>query len=392
MRLDPLSCLLPFLARHTSQVLFFYHTEVQIIGFGALMSSLFLGRFLASLCAAQLLPLQLYSHSILALVFFLIALSSRYILLLVACFLVGLFKDWSANPPQTLSHKEGRTRMMINAEEKSSLMYSAFAMIITGFLYRENATRFPALYSCLLTGLGFAAVAYIAFTRRGKRRSTKFSSLNHQLKNSPIPTTARHSVVATASNSLGASLQQRPQNEIQLSDVPLSSVPARYVKFWGSEAAAHKRYVDTLRWRQLHAMDSLLTRHQNYFAEILQFYPHAIHGRSKDGCVVLYEILGQARPAEMRKRGITSKDILWHMILRNEFVFQRCFNAGEEGEIMTVVDVKNVISSSFSFLSFLPFYNAYFYERRFEWQTYLSMLFLLSKRTLRSWTCTTQIE
>lgn len=285
------------------------------------MSALFLGRALAELLpSARLARLLLYSHASLAALLLAVGLSSRFAVLLLACVGVGFFKDWSASSRISLTHAKENPGSK-SADARRSLLGSSFAMIIVGFLYRENA-RLPALYPCALCGLCFLAVALRSSRAQPAQRKTKFSALSHHSSEPP-----------PASDKLAG-------KPVLLSDVPEAAVPQRYVAMWGSLAAAHARFVATLNWRRANGMDDLLSHPQPFFAEVLQFYPHAIHGRSLDGCAVLYEVLGKVRTAELSKRGASATDILWHMLLRNEFVFQRVL--GPEGCIMTVVDVKDV--------------------------------------------------
>jgi hypothetical protein len=52
--------------------------------------------------------------------------------------------------------------------------------------------------------------------------------------------------------------------------------------------------------------------------------------------------VGRIKLDKMRPLGITAKDIVDHMLLRNEFVFRRCLPDQIKGQIMTVLDVKDV--------------------------------------------------
>jgi hypothetical protein len=122
----------------------------------------------------------------------------------------------------------------------------------------------------------------------------------------------------------------------------MASVPESFVRMWGGAAVGHRKYVEALQWRQMNRIDELLARKSPFFFELLKHYPHGIHGVSVDGCVVLYELLGKVNLPELRKLGATAEDIANHMLLRNEYVFQRCFAAGTAGQIMTVVDIAGV--------------------------------------------------
>jgi hypothetical protein len=146
-------------------------------------------------------------------------------------------------------------------------------------------------------------------------------------------------------------------------------VPLAFLNWYrGNLVSARKAYGRTLQWRKENNVDNLLEQPQDHFQKILQHYPHAIHGRSRDGCVVLYEMLGRAQPKELLNvDGLTFEGLLWHFALRNEYVFQNLCSheeslrwmlpqndyerdkasnipAGKEGrgKIMTVIDVKGI--------------------------------------------------
>jgi hypothetical protein len=281
LRLDPFCCLLPYLANFCAHVLSFHHTEVQILGFGVLISALFMGRVAATILPDFIRINQKYTHFILALVFFTVGISSRYIVLMLACFVTGVLKDWSAAVQPASRGSSGSATQM--SETKRSLVFASFAIIILGFVYRDNASL-PALYPCMLSA-GF--FFWMSYRSRKTLRKTKFSSLSHHRTADGPPQTK-----VTPSASLPPRMVTAGRR-IDPGEVPESAVPQSYVKMWGSAAAAHKRYVETLQWRQDNGLDTLLARRQRHFRDVLQFYPHAIHGRSLDGCVVLYEALGQ---------------------------------------------------------------------------------------------------
>ena len=325
--LDPLSWLLPLLARLCCHLLFLHNVEVQILGFGALMSAVFAGRVLAGLFPGALVRTRLRAHWALSLGFLLVGVSSRYAVLLLVCAGVGLQKDWSAEQP--LSAKEN-AKASVGSVAKRTLVYSSFAVIVSGVLFREKS-RFPALYPCLVAAAFFAYFA-VASLRLRRTRTTKFSARSHQ----GVVDLERQQVAAAPSLS-----------SIRAEDVPVSDVPEEFLRMWGSSEKAHRKYVACLQWRRARGMDGVLSRRSPFFFEILQFYPHAIHGRSRDGCVVLYEVLGRVKLPELLALGGGAEDLVDHMLLRNEYVFQRCFESNSFGQIMTVVDVKGVRVSDF---------------------------------------------
>ncbi len=119
----------------------------------------------------------------------------------------------------------------------------------------------------------------------------------------------------------------------------------------GNEKKARKAYARTLLWREENRIDEILSLPQPTFYQILELFPHAIHGKTRDGCVVVYEKLGMAKPIQLRDQGITPENLTEHFVLRNEFVLQRCGATNStvgEGEnlprtrIVSVLDVKGI--------------------------------------------------
>jgi hypothetical protein len=94
---------------------------------------------------------------------------------------------------------------------------------------------------------------------------------------------------------------------VDLKTISTSDIPQGFMQMCrGDEEAARKAYVKTLEWRKARGVDSILSTPQDHFTDILRYYPHAIHGKSKDGTVVLYELVGKARPKELYKLGRSS--------------------------------------------------------------------------------------
>ena len=140
-------------------------------------------------------------------------------------------------------------------------------------------------------------------------------------------------------------------------------VPNNFLLFFNNPTLAKKAYKKTLKWRRQHKVDTILSNRQDYFATILKLYPHALHKYSLDGCAVVYELLGQAKPKEIKAIGISPDHLVWHFILRNELLFQKFLpmpvasgsglvagmdqeqglgSEGSFGRMMTVLDVKGI--------------------------------------------------
>jgi hypothetical protein len=90
----------------------------------------------------------------------------------------------------------------------------------------------------------------------------------------------------------------------------------------GNLINAQKMYSKMLTWRKTYKVDEILDIPQDHFHTILQYYPHAIHGYSLDGCAVVYEILGKGKLSELKKT-VDMNQLVWHFALRNELVFKK---------------------------------------------------------------------
>jgi hypothetical protein len=90
----------------------------------------------------------------------------------------------------------------------------------------------------------------------------------------------------------------------------------------GNLINAQKMYSKMLAWRKKYQVDEILDIPQDHFHTILQYYPHAIHGYSLDGCAVVYEILGKGKLSELKKT-VDMDQLVWHFALRNELVFKK---------------------------------------------------------------------
>jgi hypothetical protein len=91
----------------------------------------------------------------------------------------------------------------------------------------------------------------------------------------------------------------------------------------GDLQKARKMYGKTLSWRKKFDLDNIFQQPQRFFREILQYYPHGIHGYSRDGCGVVYEVLGRGNPSGLSKTGIEIDELVWHFNIRNELVFRK---------------------------------------------------------------------
>lgn len=90
-------------------------------------------------------------------------------------------------------------------------------------------------------------------------------------------------------------------------------VPGRFLRgCQGDKLEALRRWRETLAWRREQRVDSILQEPQPHFHAIKQSYPHFLHGRSKGGHAVYYELLGKIDLPTLREQGIGVPQLLRH--------------------------------------------------------------------------------
>eukprot|EP01035_Chromulina_nebulosa_P017725 gene17725-23317_t len=242
---------------------------------------------------------------------------------------------------------------------RRNLIIVSFATIGCAVLYNPSREiRFPAYFPCV-------SLAFI----------WDMAILLHQLvlERPYTPLASRIKSLRNKSKIMQSKNIQKNRPTIQTSFPPIvytGPVPQNFLDFYNNnEKRARDMYIKSLEWRRKYDVDNILTNPQTHFHEILRLYPHAIHGKSRDGCVVLYEILGRAKPRDFEEVGITVEDLVWHFNLRNEFVFQKIMTAdnnitppdkkskkrrgqrgksSEFGQVMTIVDIEGVSFRDFT--------------------------------------------
>ena len=134
------------------------------------------------------------------------------------------------------------------------------------------------------------------------------------------------------------SIECSPQDTV----VNEAHVPKNFLAMHSNNMTkAKKAFEKSLMWRRDNKVDRILVSHQNHFHDILSLYPHALHRFSIDGCAVAYELLGRAKPSEMKKKGITPEHLTWHFLMRNELLFQKYLHDGVKSSSLELGDSRN---------------------------------------------------
>lgn len=217
---------------------------------------------------------------------------------------------------------------------RRNLIALIFAAILSTFLYSDSKeVRFPAYFPCIFLAMVWNILIFL-YQLKLVKQSISSSPYSESGRVINIKKSQRQQRVKIK-NSLATG---KPTD---FSNVSNEVVPSNFVNFYnGNRVKAKEMYIKSLQWRYENDVDNLLITPQRYFHEVLDAYPHAIHGKSRDGCIVLYELLGQAKMSKMVESGITLDDLIWHFNLRNEYVFQKLFNqtSDEESNSATVAN------------------------------------------------------
>ena len=306
---------------------------------------------------------------ILSLAFFGMTLTTRYSVLLVVYFIIGyagaricIFDSTSSSNNNThdkfivsdSSVDNSRVISSVAAVDsngevgtKRTLTVFILTSLASGVLYdKMELTLFPARDPCRLVSF-ICFIIYILMTsnsikKKAKNISKSFSKLAH-LGRSSDPLSPSSKYQGFSSSNVRNTVDKMDNELFQ------GTIPVNFLNFHKDESKARTAYTATLRWRRENNIEHLLSISQlETFDNIMTNYPHFIHGISRDNCVVVYELLGRAKPGVLNKLRITPEMLVWHFMLRNEYIFRRVVpknvgnNRSSDALIMTVLDVKNV--------------------------------------------------
>lgn len=109
----------------------------------------------------------------------------------------------------------------------------------------------------------------------------------------------------------------------------------------GNEAKATTRWQKTMAWRKENGINTILRRPHPNFGVIKEFFPHWYHLAGKSGSKVYIEKSGVINLKELKARGISLDDLLYHYMFITEFVWTY-LDPTEEGRSITVLDVKGI--------------------------------------------------
>lgn len=306
--------------------------------YGLLFSFYYIGRVLGrSFKHHTVLPPLSPVLSLLALAFFILGITSRFSVICFCYLLIG-FSGGLIRSVCFVNEEDEESSHHVNARVKKSDVYSysnaikavIFVPLFIGFTYSTAITaRNPPLLMCTICGCICLFLALRLLLLETSCISACCSSISDFAKRETGDIPAGDAVeeeVTTAGNlsSLAGVTEDSvnpPQNFVQICNDDMT--------------AAKKMYFATLQWRALERMDEIVDIPQNpeTFANIVKYYPHGFQGRTREGAAVVYEQLGGADATGLSKCNITPQNLLRHFMLRNEFIYTRCFKNQRDGEL-----------------------------------------------------------
>jgi hypothetical protein len=317
-----------------------------VAAYGLHMSALTIGRLMGKLLHSNLVlgrPYLLWTFLqnclILGFSYLLIAFTTRFTLIFISFFLIGLSgasigviassSKLSFNfnimrclqLTSTLAIKiNSNTHINCNQFHATS-MTLCFLPVFSGLFYNTSVfARFPPFWPCFIfasiclstvslviysdffVGKGSSSKRFFALDGLG---STTDSSLHSNtrgvggfhkndctiLGNSGGGGSGRFSQSLGHNQSHHHQQQNNNYHNLHSSSRQTSTVPHRYLIYYHNDIdKAMKAFQASLQWRQQHRIEHILAEPQPGFSDLLRLYPHAIHGISKDGCIVVYEV------------------------------------------------------------------------------------------------------
>lgn len=232
-------------------------------------------------------------------------------------------------------HSKSNEQDISNLLERRLVTFS-FVILLSGYLYNDRfSVQFPlhriailSLILCIFNLIHYQLINKILYMKMKSTTSSSSLSQSNMMKSSNNISSSSSSsksrmntynniTTTTASHTNGDSTAAEQVDKYH------GLVPSNFLSACnGNLINAQKMYSKMLAWRKKYQVDEILDIPQDHFHTILQYYPHAIHGYSLDGCAVVYEILGKGKLSELKKT-VDMDQLVWHFALRNELVFKK---------------------------------------------------------------------
>ena len=291
---------IPFLFQFTVHMTDDHHISTSITNYGILLSIINLSRIFN-----KYFPILSYDRSYLCIYSFLmscilavIAVCNNFSIVLFIFFIKEILGSTISDIYNNLYNKKSVYSSKIshetlnetnNSKIQNSLIIIIFITIISSILYNESKyIKFPLFilgYSLTLTWcmISFITICFI------EKKYFKMTSNHTNSYFKRFIGLSSKDFVKKPSNLI---LKQYTSAEIEAENNYSGIIPSNFIEFYQTNEKARIKYIENLKWRRENHVNELLQIPQDYFHDILELYPHAIHGKSKDNCIVLYEILG----------------------------------------------------------------------------------------------------
>lgn len=218
--------------------------------------------------------------------FLILGLTFRFIIMLISYFFIGLCCGiFKANSELETYH------IITNQINQSSPKYiltisTIIIMIIIPLISSIIFTSSPQYEYHLFLPFIISSFISILISLRpdnGYNIIIKLCNKN-KLNNNNIS----NNISKTNTNTISSIEQQELINKLDINTI----IPTdKFLMLANNNVEKAKQlYYNTLKWRIENNINNIITTPQPYFYELLQYYPHYIHGRSKEKAVVCYEV------------------------------------------------------------------------------------------------------
>ncbi|GMH86594.1 hypothetical protein TrVE_jg10681 [Triparma verrucosa] len=100
-----------------------------------------------------------------------------------------------------------------------------------------------------------------------------------------------------------------------------TSPPSNFLRACNNDAIkASQLWSEHIAWRDVASIGTIHQRPHPHFNSIKKAYPHFIHGHSKNGLPVTYELCGKMNLKPLFSSGLRVPDMLHHLVYTNEYI------------------------------------------------------------------------
>lgn len=123
---------------------------------------------------------------------------------------------------------------------------------------------------------------------------------------------------------------------------PPQETPLRFIRAGkGDPVLGRQRYEQTLKWRKLHGMNTILKEPARNFELIKRHYPHYFHLKGRNGETCYYESPPQTNLKALREGGVNLHALLRHYAMITEFHWQ-VLDRNDFGKSIYIIDLKGI--------------------------------------------------